>query len=159
MKILEVKRHLNKPDENYLCDLYKRGDAYVVLKYVNQQPGQVGSINFDVGSTTYGYYRRGSGYVLWKMCGPDGQLKGYLFHICKDQQVTTERVEYVDLLLDLWIDPAGRLSVLDRDEVETCAAAGVIGVKDLAWIEDQEHRITKNAGRIISDFERLTLNT
>ena len=29
MKILEIKRHLNKPDESYLCDLLKRGNDYV----------------------------------------------------------------------------------------------------------------------------------
>ena len=155
MQILEIKRHLNKPDETYLCDLYKWGDDYVVLKYVNEQPGRVGSITFDIGSTTYAYYRNGGGYVLWKMCGPNGHLKGYLFHICKNQKVKADRVEYLDLLLDLWIDAAGRLTVLDRNEVKACASEGVIGAKDLAWIELQEHEITENAGKIISDFDRL----
>ena len=84
-----------------------------------------------------------------------GHLKGYLFHICKNQQVTADRVEYLDLLLDLWIDAAGQLTVLDRDEVETCASEGVIGAKDLAWIDLQEHEITENAEKIISDFDRL----
>ncbi|MFO7738191.1 MAG: DUF402 domain-containing protein [Desulfatiglandaceae bacterium] len=155
MKILELKRHLNKPDETYLCELYKRGDNYVVLEYVNEKPGRVGSITFDIGSTTYAYYRNDSGYVLWEMRGPTGRLKGYLFHICKDQRVKADRVEYVDLLLDLWIDTGGRLTVLDRDEVEVCAAKGAIGAEDLAWIEVQEHKITKNAEKIILDFERL----
>jgi predicted RNA-binding protein associated with RNAse of E/G family len=155
MKILEIKRHLNKPDETYLCDLYKWGDDYVVLKYVNEQPARVGSITFDIGSTTYAYYRNGGGYVLWKMYGSTGHLKGYLFHICKNQKVKSDRVEYLDLLLDLWIDAAGRLTVLDRDEVEVCAAEGVIGAKELAWIDLQEHEIAENAGKIISDFDRL----
>ncbi len=153
MKILEIKRHLNKPDESYLCDLFRQGNGYVVLKYVNESPGRVGAVSFDIGSTTYAYYRTGGGYVLWKMCGPDGQLKGYLFHICREQKVWEERVEYLDLLLDLWIDPDGRMTVLDREEVEMCAAQGVIGERDLAWIARQEQEITENVGQIISEFE------
>ena len=155
MKILEIKRHLNKPDETYLCDRIKWGSNYVVLKYINEKAGRVGSVTFDIGSTTYAYYRNGGGYVPWKMCGPDGQLKGYLFHICKDLKVKNDRVEYLDLLLDLWIDVTGKLTVLDRDEVAACAAEGVIGQKDLAWIDSQEHEINKNMGKIISDFDCL----
>ena len=64
MKILEIKRHLNKPDETYLCDLLKRGSDYVILKYVSKQPGRVGSVTFEVGSTTFAYYRTGMRYVI-----------------------------------------------------------------------------------------------
>ena len=152
MKILEIKRHLNKPDESYLCDLFKRGSGYVVLKYVSERPGRVGSITFEVGSTTYAYYRTGGGYVLWRMFGPDNKLKGQLFHICRDQQVGEDRVEYLDLLLDLWIDEDGELTILDLDEVDECVAKGVIGEQDLAWIARQEQDIIKNWRQIISIF-------
>lgn len=153
MKILEKKRHLNKPDESYLCDLLKRGSDYVVLKYVSERPGRVGSVTFDVGSTTYAYYRNREGYVLWKMCGPDGRLKGHMFHICRDLQVSENQVQYLDLLLDIWIDADGELTVLDREEVEACTTEGLIGEEDLVWIAQQEREITNNVRQIISDFE------
>lgn len=156
MKILEIKRHLNKRDESYLCDLFKRGRDYVVLEYVSDQPGRVGDVTFEVKSTTYAYYRTRAGYVLWKMFGADNKLKGHLFHICRDQQVKDDRVEYLDLLLDIWVGADGKLTILDRDEVEACAAKGVIGEQDLAWIARQEQEITKNWRQIISDFDRLS---
>ena len=155
MKILEIKRHLNKPDESYSCDLLKRGRGYVVLKYVSERPGRVGTVTFEVGSTTYAYYKTGRGYVLWRMLGPEDKLKGHLFHICRDQQVGEDRVEYLDLLLDIWIDAEGQLSVLDRDEVEECLAKGVIGEQDLAWIARQEREIIDNWSQMISDFDLL----
>jgi predicted RNA-binding protein associated with RNAse of E/G family len=155
MKILEIKRHLNKPDESYLCDLLKRGNGYVVLKYVSKQSGRVAGITLEVGSTTYACYRTGQGYVLWRMFGPDHKLKGHLFHICRDQQVEEDRVEYLDLLLDVWIDGEGQLTILDRDEVEACAAIGVLGEQDLAWIARQEREIIENWSQIISDFDLL----
>ncbi len=155
MKILEIKRHLNKPDESYLCDLVKRGIDYVVLKYVSERPGRVDAVTFEAGSTTHAYYKAGGGYVLWRMFGPEDELKGHLFHICRDQQVEEDRVEYLDLLLDIWIDAEGRLSVLDRDEVEACLTKGVIGKQDLAWIALQEREIIENWRQIISDFDLL----
>ena len=152
MKILEIKRHLNKPDESYLCDLFKRDSGYLVLKYVSEQPGRVASVTFEVGSTTYAYYRAGGGYVLWRMLGPAHELRGHLFHICRDQVVAEDRVEYLDLLLDIWIDADGRLSILDRDEMEECATKGVLNEQDLVWIARQEQEIIKNRTQIISDF-------
>jgi predicted RNA-binding protein associated with RNAse of E/G family len=155
MKIIEIKRHLNKPDESYLCDLLKRGKDFIIIKYVNEQPGSVGSVMFDTGSTTYAYYGNGMGYVVWKMVNPHNLLKGYLFHVCRDLQVKEDRVEYLDLLLDVWFDPQGQMTILDRDEVQQCTAAGVIGESELLWIAQQEQQIVENWQQIITDFNRL----
>ena len=153
MKILEIKRHINKPDETYWCDLVGRGDDCLVLQYVSERSGRVGEVNFDPGSVTYAHYRSGRGYVLWRMAGPGGNLKGHLFHICRDQVVGDDWVSYLDLLLDVWIDPAGGLTVLDRDEVEACAASGAVGKGDLAWIAEQERAIRKNRRRMIAELD------
>jgi predicted RNA-binding protein associated with RNAse of E/G family len=95
------------------------------------------------------------GYVLWKICGPDGQLKCHLFHICRNLEVREDRAEYLDLLLDLLIDADGQVTVLDWEEVGVCAAKGVIGQQDLAWIARERGEITDNMGRLISDFDVL----
>jgi predicted RNA-binding protein associated with RNAse of E/G family len=155
MQILELKRNLNKPDETYRCDLLKRGHDYIIVKYVSDRSGRVGSVVFDAGSTTYAYYRVGMEYVIWKMLDSGGRLKGYLFHICRDLQLDDEKIEYLDLLLDVWIDPEGCLTILDRDEVEACAGKGVIGEKELVRIARQEKEIVANWKSIISDFNRL----
>jgi predicted RNA-binding protein associated with RNAse of E/G family len=155
MKILEIKRHINKPDQSYLCDLLKRGDDYILIKYVNERPGSVGSVFFDTGSTTYAYYRDGEGYVVWKMINPHNVLEGYLFHICCDLQVREDRVAYLDLLLDIWIDPGGQLKILDRDEVQECVQSGLLGEHELGWIARQEEQIVANWQHIVADFDRL----
>ena len=154
-KILEIKRHLNKPDESYLCDLLKRNSDWIIVKYVSERTGRVGSVTIDAGSTTFAYYRTGMGYVIWKIMDPDDRLKGYLFHICQDLKVGEDKVEYLDLLLDVWIGAEGQMTILDRDEVETCAEKGVIGESDLMWIAQQEQEIIENWKQIISDFNLL----
>jgi hypothetical protein len=155
VKFLEIKRHLNKPDESYLCDLLKRGDGCILLKYISEKAGRVGPVAFAPGTVTYAYYQTGSGYVLWKMCAPDGRLRGHLFHLCRDQKVGEDRVEYLDMLLDVWIDVDGQAMVLDRDEVEACASDGIIGEEDLAWIARQEREILEQGKSIIAALETL----
>ena len=154
MQILEVKRHLNKPDQSFLCDLLTRGKDYLVLKYVSEVGGKVGEVTFEIGSTTYAYYKTGLGYVLWKMSNPGERLAGYLFHICRDLQVADDSVEYLDMLLDVWIYPTGEITILDRDEVEECVEKGVIGERELNWIARQEQEIILNWSKIIADFDQ-----
>lgn len=155
MKILEIKRHLNKPDQSYLCDLLRRGRDYIIIKYINEQPGSVGPVTFDTGSITYAYYQDGKGYVVWKMMNPHNVLEGYLFHICCDLQVREDRVAYLDLLLDVWIDPRGQIKILDRDEVQECEETGVIGESELVWIARQEQQVVENWQQIVTIFDRL----
>jgi predicted RNA-binding protein associated with RNAse of E/G family len=95
------------------------------------------------------------GYVIWKMVNPDNRLAGYLFHICRDICLEDDKITYLDLLLDVWIDAEGQITILDRDEVEECEMKGVIGEKELRWIARQEKEITENWKRIISDFNFL----
>ncbi len=155
MKFLEIKKHLNKPDQAYRCDLLQRGENYVIIKYVNQQPGRVGSVIIDTGSTTYAYYRNGMGYVVWKMVNPLNVLEGYLFHICCDLQVSEDRVEYLDLLLDVWIDARGRITILDRNEVQQSEKNGLIGERELMWIARQEQQVVESWQQIVADFNHL----
>jgi hypothetical protein len=155
VKILELKRHLNKPDESYWCDLLQSGRDWIVIKYVSDRPGRVGGVAFEAGSTTFAYYRTGMGYVVWKMLTPQQGLVGHLFHICRDQQVQSDRVEYLDLLLDIWIDARGRLTILDRDELQAGVSNGVISQQDLEWIARHQEEITQNWRQIIADFDLL----
>jgi predicted RNA-binding protein associated with RNAse of E/G family len=89
------------------------------------------------------------------MSTPDNRLEGHLFHICQDLQVGEDRVEYLDLLLDVWIDAEGQITILDRDEVDDCAGKGVIGEKELMWIAQQEQEIIENWKQIISNINLL----
>ena len=152
-EILEIKRHLNKPDEHYFCSLLQSGEDDMVLKYVSKRSAKLGNVLFESGSTTYAYYKTGTGFVPWKMYGPDGHLRGYLFHICRDLRVNQDRVEYLDLLLDIWISPEGSITVLDRDELEACAAKGLVDERDLSWIAHYEEAIEKGWKEIILSLQ------
>lgn len=153
MKFREIKRHLDKPDAVFDCESIVRARDYVVLRYVNARSGRVGDLEIHAGSVTYGYYRQGSGFVLWKMCDPEGRLLGHLFHICRDLKVGDRHVDYVDLMLDLWFDPTGRLTVLDRDELEAFRQRDGLSRQDMEWIARQESTIASHFTGILDDFD------
>ena len=155
MSFREVKRHLDKPEAVFECEPVVRMPGCVVLKYVNPRPGRVGNMVFGSGSVTYGYYRHAAGYVLWRMYGPDGRLRGHLFHVCKDLEVGDQHVDYQDLMLDLWFDSKGRLTVLDRDELEAFEERGMLSRNDKEWIARQERAIVDRVDTILEDFEGI----
>ncbi len=95
------------------------------------------------------------GYVVWMMVNPFQVLEGHLFHICRDLQVGPDRLAYLDLLLDVWIDSRGQVTILDQDEVQQCAEAGVIGERELMWIARQEQQVVENWQQIVADFNYL----
>src|SRR5512143_1714492 len=49
----------------------------------------------------------------------DDHLKGWYCNIVKPAAFGDETIEQVDLALDLWVNPDGSYTILDRDEFET----------------------------------------
>ena len=153
MLFCELKRHLNKPDEEYMCDLVARGADWVALSYVSNRAWEVADTLLPAGSQTLAFYQTGVGRVLWRMCAPSGDLKGHLFHVCRDVRVKENRVDYLDLLLDIWIDSDGGVAVLDREEVDACLKAGKLSEADLQIIAAEEKRIVAYWPELVREME------
>jgi hypothetical protein len=115
-RIEERKHHLNKPDETYLCDELHRDMGTLVLRYDVTQDGRIGPVAIPAGSLTIAHYSEEAAHVLWENYAPDRSLIGYCYHVCEPPQIGEDFVEYLDLMLDLWFDPKGNLTVLDEDE-------------------------------------------
>ena len=82
-------------------------------------------------------------------------LKGYLFHICRDVQVEERRVSYLDLLLDIWIGSDGVVEVLDREDVEVCYGEGKLCEADLKTIAAEEKRIVTHWPVLVREMDAL----
>jgi len=72
------------------------------------------------------------------MSGPEGLPIGTLIHIVKNVIITDRHVQYLDLIVDIWIAPDGSFRVLDEDELEECKKAGLISIEEERWIEKQK---------------------
>ena len=160
-KIEEIKRHKNKPDQRFLCDLALRAQDHIVLLYHASSAGRIADIDVAPGSTTIAHYWQNGGYVLWRMFAADRTLVGTLFHICSNTAIKKQTVSYDDLIVDIWITPQGIARVLDEDELADAINAGLVTDDELKWIEQQKNIILTDYSDIISrlcDVETKILN-
>ena len=148
-KFEEIKRHKNKPEQRFLCDLALREQGHIVLVYHASSAGRIADIDIAPGSTTIAHYWQSGGYVLWRMFAADRTLVGTLFHICQNTAIGEHSVSYDDLILDIWINPQGTARVLDEDELVNAIKAGLVTDDEQHWIEQQKQLLLADYSAII----------
>jgi predicted RNA-binding protein associated with RNAse of E/G family len=120
-----------------------------MVRFRHRQARTVSGFSFAVGSVTYGFFWQGRHYTLYRFVGPDGRLIAHRFDVVDDVRISRRRVEYLDLALDLWVDPQGRVRVEDEDEVADFAARGLLSAERLALIERTRRYLVSRHRRII----------
>jgi len=154
--IEEEKRHLNKPPERFTCLLLRAEPDHAVLWYCAPRPGAVRDILLPAGTCTIAHYWRTRTYVLWSMLYPGGARAGTLLHLCSDVSLTPERISYLDLIVDIWINPDGAVRILDQDELEACVAAGLVSREEQRRIAAHTDALIAARDRLLAEAERDT---
>jgi len=84
--------------------------------------------NVDLVEREFATFRRGDVFVefyywnrwynVFQISAPDGTLKGWYANVGLPAELVTETgdLQYVDLALDVWMQPSGEYVVLDQDE-------------------------------------------
>jgi hypothetical protein len=147
---LEIKRHKNKPEQRFYCELLHRENGYAVLCYEAEGSGQIADMFIAPGSTTVAHYWYDRPYVAWRMFDLNKNLIGTLFHICTNVCILEDLLSYDDLLLDIWIAPDGEIRVLDEDELLACIAEGRIRESELNIIHQAHTDIIACHNEIIA---------
>jgi predicted RNA-binding protein associated with RNAse of E/G family len=113
-------------------------------------PGErlAGGFLFPAGSRTYGFFWSRRHYLLYMLHGPDGALIAHRFDVVDEVRLRPGRVEYLDLALDVWVDPSGRAWTEDEDEVIELASRGLLSPQRLALIERTKRLLLARHHRI-----------
>ena len=156
-KFLEIKRHLNKPDERYMCELIRKEPDHVILKYISDRvfESEKLDLKFPAGCATLAEYWTSRPYVFWTILSPTGELLGYLVHICKDLKIFDDSLDYLDMLLDIWFSSDGRHIVLDEDEVEQCIDAGRLTKADAEYIDAAKEEAIQDFPRNAAEAKKI----
>lgn len=121
--ITEIKHNPNKPDQTFECSLVRHDGHRLVISYVSHRSYEICGVTAPAGTLTLAWYQEGLPYIVWKMIRPDDRLIGHYIHLCDEVRITPERVEYRDLILDVWFFPDGSYRLLDEDELDEAVAA------------------------------------
>jgi protein associated with RNAse G/E len=103
----------------YEGDIVKYLENGVVIQaYWKRATTDLGYVRFEPGDCFTEYYYSDRWYNIFDIADADGQRKGWYCNIAQPASIFAERIEQVDLLLDVWVDPRGVPLVLDEDEFD-----------------------------------------
>lgn len=76
----------------------------------------LGYVRFEPGDLFTEYYYEDHWFNIFEIVSANGLRKGWYCNITEPAYIYDERIEQVDLFLDVWVDVRGKYLVLDEDE-------------------------------------------
>jgi hypothetical protein len=76
----------------------------------------LGYVSFEPGDRFIEYYYTKRWYNIFDIASAQGVRKGWYCNIAEPAILFDNRIEQVDLLLDVWVSPTGETLILDEDE-------------------------------------------
>lgn len=127
-EIRETKRRLEGREETFICRALKITPWRAIIQFVSPTESYRAGFAIPAGAVTYGFFWRSRSYNLYRILAPHGELIAHRFDVITDVRLRPQRrqVEYLDLLLDVWVAPDGTATVEDEDEVEDHVARGLL---------------------------------
>lgn len=104
------------------CD----AEGIVVRAAFNLPLVDLGCTTFRQGDVFVEFYGWERWYNVFQVARPDGTLKGWYCNVGVPPTLDMPKRElsYVDLALDVWVNPDGTHQVLDEDELEALVRSG-----------------------------------
>jgi hypothetical protein len=149
--VVEIKRFLRGGEEAYSCLALDVSPRLVVLLFPHPGERRAGGFLFPAGSRTYGFFWARRHYLLYVLHGPDGGLIAHRFDVVDEVRLRPGRVEYLDLALDVWVEPSGRAWTEDEDEVVELVSQGLLSPQRLGLIERTKRLLLASHRRIAAE--------
>jgi uncharacterized protein len=73
---------------------------------------------FEPGDRFIEYYYTDRWFNIFDISAPDGTRKGWYCNIAEPASIYNDSIEQIDLLLDVWVNPEGKILLLDEDEFD-----------------------------------------
>ena len=123
--IVETKALLSGAVQQFLCELLHLDNTFGVLRYVIDREYYVNDIRLMPGDVTIALYWTDRPYTLyvWQMNG--GKNAAYYFNIADNISLLPGEFRWRDLAVDILVDTAGAVHVLDEDELPADLPAGL----------------------------------
>lgn len=102
---------------SYKAEVIARSEQRVIVRaHWESSRKDLGYTVFEPGDTFIEYFYSDQWFNIFAISGVEGQRKGWYCNIAMPARLGVERIEQIDLLLDVWVDAQGKLAVLDEDE-------------------------------------------
>lgn len=110
---------LGEPKVQYTGEIARHiPNGVVISAWWMNPPRDLGYTRFETGDHFTEYYYTDRWYNIFDVISASGDRKGWYCNVAQPAVIFADRIEQVDLLLDVWIDRQGVPLVLDEDEFE-----------------------------------------
>ena len=96
--------------------LERLAHGVIIQAYWSQATKHLGYTTFEPGDRFIEYYYNDRWYNIFDIASANGVRKGWYCNIAEPAVLFEERIEQIDLLLDVWVSPQGNPLILDEDE-------------------------------------------
>lgn len=101
----------------YTGELLERlSNGVVILASWTLPKRDLGYIQFEPGDHFVEYYYIDRWFNIFDIADENGERKGWYCNVAAPAIIADDTVQQVDLLLDVWVYPDGRMLILDEDE-------------------------------------------
>jgi len=116
--ITVVKQNpLGEAKVQYQGEIVERTSHKVIIQaYWSRTTKNLGYTSFEPGDRFIEYYYTNRWFNIFDIASTDGERKGWYCNIAEPAVIFDNRIEQVDLLLDVWVTPKGETLILDEDE-------------------------------------------
>jgi protein associated with RNAse G/E len=98
-------------------EVVERTTHAIIIQAIWTSPARdLGYTCFEPGDRFTEYYYTDRWFNILDIASADGVRKGWYCNIAEPARIFDSRVEQIDLLLDVWVNPVGELLILDEDE-------------------------------------------
>lgn len=122
-RIVEVKRTLGGAEKRFECGLLHVEGPHLVVLFVSTTPMRVHGVTLRAGTLTFGHFWRERPYNVYHWLDPQtGQTIGAYINLAAETRILGDRLEWLDLIVDVLALPGEPARVLDEDEVPADAS-------------------------------------
>lgn len=115
--IVEIKRTLAGVEKRFDCR-WLAGDAHhAVVLWIAPTPMHVHGVDLPAGTISFGHFWTDRYYNVYHWVDPGGRTVGFYFNLADRTRISEATLEWRDLVIDVLATPAGRLDVLDEEEL------------------------------------------
>jgi PncC family amidohydrolase len=109
--------HNGTEKARYEGDVITRDEHSVVIRATWTRPTvRLGFATFEKGDVLRETFYDDRWYNVFELFNAQGQLKGWYADVTRPAHITSDTIDWEDLILDIWMSPDGSMQVLDEDE-------------------------------------------
>ena len=124
--IHEFKRTLSGREKRCDCRALASRDGYVIVLFVAAEAMHVHGVDLPAGTVTFGHFWRDRPYNVYHwLDAATGRTLGCYLNLARDTVVHDDRLEWLDLVVDVLALPGAPPRVLDEDEIPADASPQV----------------------------------